>query len=191
MFPSYVRLVVLTSLTLSGAAGFGCSSSVGGPVTGALDDHCTGVTPIVVSQASCHPVNAGPAPDGGADEEAPVLFNAEGDDDDCKYHLSFTTTGVQVKNGATFKVTATKITDHTPATGAAISIESYMAENALHVLPNGVEPAVETAGGNYSIAPVKFDQAGRWVVRFHLYEDCEDLLPDSPHGHAAFYIDVP
>jgi hypothetical protein len=28
-------------------------------------------------------------------------------------------------------------------------------------------------------------------VRFHFYEDCLDLLPDSPHGHAAYFIDVP
>jgi hypothetical protein len=36
-----------------------------------------------------------------------------------------------------------------------------------------------------------FDQSGRWVVRFHYFETCSDVPEDSPHGHVAFYIDVP
>jgi hypothetical protein len=200
MSVSPLRLTFLASLLLTAWVGPGCSSSstpssdaaVGGAVTGALDDHCSGVAPVVVSQASCHPADAGATEaDGGVDEESPILYNAEGDDDDCKYHVSFTAMGVQLNKNATLEVTATKLADHTPATGADIVIESYLADSALHPLPNGVKAAVESAGGKYSIAPVKFDASGRWIVRFHLYEDCEDLLPDSPHGHVAFYVDVP
>jgi len=45
--------------------------------------------------------------------------------------------------------------------------------------------------GVYSVGPVRFDQAGRWTVRFHFFETCLDAREDSPHGHAAFYVDVP
>jgi hypothetical protein len=45
--------------------------------------------------------------------------------------------------------------------------------------------------GAYTIGPVVFDQPGLWTIRFHLHENCADLLPDSPHGHAAYYINVP
>ena len=80
-----------------------------------------------------------------------------------------------------------------PATGAAIVIESYLSDNQLHVIPNtGATPTETPAGsGKYQITPLKFDAPGRWVVRFHLYESCDDTLDDSPHGHAAFYFDVP
>jgi hypothetical protein len=33
--------------------------------------------------------------------------------------------------------------------------------------------------------------AGRWNVRFHMYEQCSDLTEDSPHGHITFFVDVP
>jgi hypothetical protein len=45
--------------------------------------------------------------------------------------------------------------------------------------------------GTYSVGPVRFDQAGRWFVRFHFYETCSDAPEDSPHGHVAFWVDVP
>jgi hypothetical protein len=31
---------------------------------------------------------------------------------------------------------------------------------------------------------------GKWSVRFHIREDCLDGA-DSPHGHGAFFINVP
>jgi len=178
------------------AAGCGSSSDgpVGGPVSGLADAHCGGVTPIVVSQASCHPAGATGADPGTAEPEAPVLYNAEGDDDDCKYHVTFSSTPVRRNENVTFDVTATTLAaPATAATGADIQIESYVSDNQFHVLPNSGSTTVETpaASGKYQIGPVKFDTAGRWVVRFHLYEDCSDLSEDSPHGHVAFYVEVP
>jgi hypothetical protein len=41
------------------------------------------------------------------------------------------------------------------------------------------------------VGPIVFDQPGKWVVRFHFFENCDDLVEDSPHGHAAFYVQVP
>ena len=38
---------------------------------------------------------------------------------------------------------------------------------------------------------VTFDDKGTWLIRFHLFENCLDFDPASPHGHAAFFISVP
>ena len=38
---------------------------------------------------------------------------------------------------------------------------------------------------------IVFDEAGEWTVRFHFNENCLDVLPDSPHGHAAFHLTLP
>ncbi len=191
------------------ALGFGCSSTSSSPidggagiVPGAADDHCVGVTPILTSQASCHVADAG-APggdDGGASDDAgaepppPIQFGAESDDDDCKYHLKFSTTPVVVNTNLTFNVTLTKLAENNaPATNAAVALESYLADNAFHPIPNNNTKTTETPAnsGKYVMTPIKFDASGRWVVRFHLYESCDDILEDSPHGHVAFYFDVP
>jgi len=155
------------------------------------------VTPIVVNQASCHPATTVSDADAALEEEAPVLYNAVGDDDDCKYHVEFTTTPatLKVNQSVTFNVYATYLAPSladTSVTGANIQIESYLADNQFHVIPNTnpVATGSPATSGNYKIAPIKFDASGRWVVRFHLYEDCSDLSDDSPHGHVAFYVDV-
>jgi hypothetical protein len=70
--------------------------------------------------------------------------------------------------------------------------------NDTHVAPNidqrppvGDQHVVEEPPGTYTIGPVVFDEAGDWTVRFHFNELCCDVVPDSPHGHAAFHIHVP
>ena len=52
-------------------------------------------------------------------------------------------------------------------------------------------PSPEIAPGTYVVGPIVFPRSGRWVFRFHFDENCLDLAPDSPHGHAAFWVDVP
>jgi hypothetical protein len=152
----------------------------------------------------------GPADDAGApsDDAAPApefgdtIYNAEGDDDDCKYHVKFAVTpAVKTNASLTFKVTVTKKADGTSATGAidsqgnGIALEGFLSDNTFHVLPNTTPPTMvsETPAGSgvYTITPVKFDTAGRWVTRFHLYETCSDAVETSPHGHVAFFFDVP
>ena len=39
--------------------------------------------------------------------------------------------------------------------------------------------------------PIQFDMPGRWLIRFHVYHTCLDLVNTSPHGHAAFFLNVP
>jgi hypothetical protein len=169
--------------------GAGCGSSdegpAGGVVSGAVDDHCAAVEPVVVSQASCEAT-----PPGGDEEVPEVHYNAEADDDDCKYHVSFTTTAVRRNENVTFTVTASLLAGAKgPVTGANVGIEGEIPV-PLSVLPNNGTTTRESSPGVYTVSPVKFDKPGRWTITYHLFETCHDLV-DSPHGHASFYIDVP
>lgn len=210
------------SVGLAGGLGLGCSSSssssdaafsTSGVVTGALDTHCKGMTPVVVSPTSCAAPagsdDAGAPPDdGGATSDfGETMYNASGDDDDCKYSVSYTDSPpVKLNENMSFKIVVKHLADGSAATGAVnfgdpqnlnqgVSIESFLSDTPSHVLPNTTPAMTATespaGSGIYTISPVKFDASGRWVVRFHVFENCSDLLDDSPHGHAAFYFDVP
>ena len=183
----------LISLAIALVLAEACASSsgdgpTGGPVSGALDTHCSlpdgGVIAQVTNLSTCHL----PA-DAGTTDYGPTLYNSSGDDDDCKYHVSFSETPVRRNQNVTFAVTATTKTDGQPATGADILAEVFL--NDTLPAPNSGLAPTEKSGGVYDIGPIVFDAQGRWTVRFHLHEDCQDATDDSPHGHAAFYIDVP
>jgi hypothetical protein len=183
-------LASLVSLLVAAACGSssGGSGPTGGPVSGALDTHCSlgdgGVRAQVVDLSTCH-ANVPP----GTPDYGPTLYNSEADDDDCKYHVKFTETPVRRNENVTFTVTAATKADGLPATGANIDAEVFL--NDTHPAPNSGQQTSEKPGGVYQVGPIKFDAAGRWTVRFHLHEDCQDSTDDSPHGHVAFYIDVP
>lgn len=167
----------------------GCGSSTpsgppGGPVAGAQDVHCNGVPPQVVDLSSCN-LNA----DAGAPDYGPTNYNSSADDDDCKYHVSFTQTPIYENTNVTFTVTATYLTDGGPATGANTITEVFL--NDTHPAPNSGTTTTESPAGVYTIGPILFDAAGQWTVRFHLHENCQDATDDSPHGHAAFFMAVP
>jgi hypothetical protein len=169
----------------------GCSDNAGpagGPVSGPADLHCVapdgGVIAQVTDLSTCHL-----AADAGTTDYGATLYNSEGDDDDCKYHAKFTSTPIHRNQNVTFTVTATTKTDGQPATGADTLAEVFL--NDTHPAPNSNQATTEKAGGVYDIGPILFDAQGRWTVRFHLHEDCQDATDDSPHGHIAFYIDVP
>ncbi len=177
------------------------SGPSGGPVTGAVDSHCAAVTQPV-SAASCHPtVDAGAGADaGGGAQYGDAEYNAEGDDDDCKYHVKWSSTPVRLGADVTFTVSVTTKngtpapTRPVPGEGAG-GLNTVRAEVFLtdtHPAPNTKQTSPETATqGTYTVGPIRFDAAGKWTVRFHFHESCEDLLPDSPHGHAAFFVQVP
>jgi hypothetical protein len=140
--------------------------------------------------------DGGGSSDGGADDGGgsggstygPTLYNAEGDDDDCKYHVSWKSTAVKENVGVFFYVNAIRRVDGKPVTGANVQVEVYI-DN--HPTPSTDIPNTESAGGNYKIGPIVFDEPGKWTVRFHFYETCSDQPQDSPHGHAAFFVSVP
>lgn len=187
-------LAVPCALFLAGGCGSSDAGPAGGVVMGALDDHCAGVEPVAVSQTSCDAT-----PPGGVEEMPEVHYNAEADDDDCKYHVSFTTTPVRRNENVSFTVTASllagakgPVTCDTGQTcarpGSEITIEGIL--GTANALPNTPTTTTPGAPGVYTISPVKFDKPGRWTITYHLFETCHDLV-DSPHGHASFYIDVP
>jgi hypothetical protein len=195
-----VGLSVLIAIPLVAFVGVRCGGDsdptgpVGGPVSGELDVHCADADGGVMATAVglCQTggeVDAG-EPDGGVpiSDYGDTMFNAEGNDDDCKYRVSWTSTPVRKDANVTFTVTLTKLAGGTAATGAGVRAEVFL--NDTH--PAAPPPqAAEAAGGKYTVGPIKFDAPGDWTVRFHFYEECSDVPEDSPHGHAAFFVRVP
>jgi hypothetical protein len=159
---------------------------------GPVDAHCKADGGDIIEHVdpnSCHPPSDASAPDAGGHSHAEIMFNLEGDDVDCKYHVKWTSTPVCRNGGVTFTVTLTYKEDGKPATGA----KPY----GVFVLPPS-RPAkgmpmnsAETSPGVYNVGPVIFDDKGRWTMELHFYGECESTLHDSPHSHASFYIDVP
>lgn len=185
--------------TSSGAM---CSAKAGGAVAGDKDTHCTDSSGKAIKQetneSACKPpADAGHAHGDNGDEdagmaveeEAPILYGSEGDDDDCKYHVKWTASCIEENTNVTFNVTVTKRADGKPLTNADPDLEVLLSDT--HPAPNTVQKPKETAPGVYTAGPIKFDAKGKWTVRFHLREECVDLTEDSPHGHVAFYVNVP
>ncbi len=182
----------LAAVALSWSCNSGPSCPTpGGAVSAAPDNHCAGDAGAAIvqttTQASCHPVDAA-APD-GAGAYGPTLDNASADDDDCKYHISWTSSPVCQNDGIVFTVVATSKSDGTPLTGANMDVEVFL--DLTHPSPTPFVDSAEGPPGTYVTQPAKFDKSGKWTVRFHFFEECSDDLEDSPHGHAAFFVNVP
>jgi hypothetical protein len=159
-----------------------------GPVSGKIDDHC-GTMVQKTNPAVCE--YKAPADAGAEPEETPELrFNAESDDDDCKYHISFTTTPVSKNADVSITLKVTMKDGGGPAKEADPEVNIITADDK-HIAPETTPTVVESPDGTYKIGPVKFDQSGRWKLIFHLYEECSDIPKDSQHGHASFWFDVP
>jgi hypothetical protein len=134
--------------------------------------------------------------DGGGDAAATsdnpygdTMFGIEGDDDDCKYHLKWSATPIRQGTDVTFNLAVTKTADGTPLAGGAVRTEVFL--SLVHPAPDTNETWPESPAGTYAVGPVRFDAPGRWTVRFHIDEQCSDFDEASPHGHAAFFVDVP
>jgi hypothetical protein len=197
-----VLVTVLVAACSSKASDTASSGGVGAmstaaAVAGAADTHCAGQPVVVVDPAVCHnPPPADPdagamAADGGATpmaEFGATLYNSEGDDDDCKYHVKWQSTTVAANADVTLSLSATTLSDNKPLAGAKPYAEIYL--NDTHGAPNTPVATAEVSPGNYTIGPVRFDARGTWTVRFHFRSDCDDS-PTSPHGHVAFLVNVP
>lgn len=198
------------------------TGAVGGEVKGPADDHCgsqvgeTDPAVCLVPVSGGDDAAAGASGDDGAADGAggaadcnrlhdadygETEYNSSGDDDDCKYAVSWTSTPVRKGDPITFTVTATSKStglpleriDAQPASELALSrVEPYIPCDPTHFPPASDLKAkiTETAPGVYTVGPIVLDESGRWVVRFHFYESCLDS-EKSPHGHAAFFVDVP
>ena len=220
---------VVVGVTLSAAA---CSSSSGAtgvvtltcaspgkPTAGAADTHCNGVPTQAVSQASCGINDAGLSgggtvgdsgvdggdTDAGASEDCDygaTMFGNEGDDDDCKYHVVWSSTEIcEGMPGVTFTATITSKTDGSPVSGVPdglilevfqpTDINASCDDMSTHPSPEADNLIEAPAGSGIYKGRVVFDASGQWTVRFHIHEECSDVLDDSPHGHAAFRVTVP
>ena len=213
-----IGLVVACSTSSSGGGG-GTSNcaSPGAATPGPQDSHC-GTTVQIVEQSACSGTvgddggaagnDGGAGGDGGAAGDdggsaadagdigncgdpgfGATVFGTSGADDDCKYDVSWTSDPICENQGVYFTVTLKSRADHSLVTGASAAPDVVL--GCTHAIQNHpAVPSPEVSPGVYRVGPIVFDQPGRWVFRFHFFETCNDL-PPSPHGHAAFYIDVP
>jgi hypothetical protein len=190
--------------------------SPSGVVLGPLDDHCTDHDggQHIQEIGACQVLTKSDIPDAGAcgvsfttdagtppaatdvdagaaasSEYGPTMYGSSADDDDCKYFISWVATPIQQNVDTYFQVTAIRLADGKPASCAGIRPDVSL--TLTHGAPAPKNPAAEIAPGVYQVGPIRFDAAGKWTVRFHLYEECNDTPEDSPHGHAAFYVAVP
>jgi hypothetical protein len=194
-----MRFSLLFSFVLITACGNDMPSGpAGGPVAGAEDMHCIatdgGMITQPTSQASCNAVpDAGPPGTPDADQTTSdygaTMYNQAGNDDDCKYHVSWTSTPIYENYDVHFTITVTTTVDGLPAQNAGPQAEVFLSDT--HGAPPTDQVSSETSPGVYDIGPVRFDLPGKWTVRFHMYGTCKDLVETSPHGHAAFYVNVP
>lgn len=187
---SLKRLVVIGMAT-AGCGGGGPNTDAGlaGAVPGPEDRHCVASDGGAVVQetraSSCQP---GPDAGTAAPEHEHARFNAEADDDDCKYHVGFTSTRI-LQGEVWFTVKVTGKTDGARVVGAETRAEAFLSD--VHPAPYAAASTSESTPGTYVLGPVKFDAPGRWTVRLHFFSGCSRALEDSPHSHVAFLIDVP
>jgi hypothetical protein len=160
-----------------------------------------------VDPASCHVTSDGAVP-ASTCSYGETLFGQEGPDDDCKYHVAWTSTPIcEGGAGVVFTLVATYLGTDQPLTGAQTNIEYYIPkvsdagpdagycdDQTTHLGPTlgtmGLYQMTETTPGTY-VGQIKFDAPGEWTLRFHFDESCDDVADTSPHGHAAFHITVP
>jgi hypothetical protein len=135
----------------------------------------------------------------GETDYGPTNYGTSAADDDCKYDVSWTSTPVCLNGNVYFTVTAKKraggdggpaLSDEPPLTGASVSAEVINSDCATIALNSG-QATSEQGGGVYKVGPIVFGKSGKWSVRFHFNECCSDDPEDSPHGHAAFWVNVP
>ncbi len=197
----------------TGDTGPSTCAAPGKATPGPTDTHCQGVPAQTVSAASCTPDASAPADDagpddGGADagtsacEWGPTQFGQAGDDDDCKYHVAWTSSPLcEGTTGVTFTVTVTNKADGKPVTGIPMGIISEVFiptdpaaacdDKSTHPAPSAPTLVETAAGSGVYAGNIAFDAKGDWTVRFHIHEECADLLEDSPHGHVAFRVTLP
>lgn len=203
--------VVVAACSTDNTVDAGASASCANPgvaTPGAVDGHCVGsngsIMVTTVDPATCDAGATGD--DGGGAPSCPygdTMFGNQGDDDDCKYHVTWSSTSLcQGSAPVSFTVKATYLGTPGPLSGAGTFAEVftttpldaavggvYCDNRSSHIDPrNRSLPMTENPPGTYT-GPVYFDQPGQWTVRFHFNGSCPDV-PGSPHGHAAFHLTI-
>jgi len=120
-------------------------------------------------------------------EYGDTLYGVEGDDDDCKYHVSWSSSTVCENAEVVFNLHIIAKAVGGPVSAAEPQAKVFLSDT--HPGSVSDQRSSEISPGHYTVGPVRFDSTGKWTVRFHLFPtDCD--LPTSPHGHVAFYVDV-
>jgi hypothetical protein len=198
----------------------GACAVMGGATPGAQDMHCSDgdggeMRQLTAASACCGTTDAS-GDDGGYSEACndagnvvgavddgtccgnaygPTMWGNSGGDDDCKYDVSWTSTPVCLGASVYFTVHANiragagPFGSGPPLTGAGPYAEVIL--DCTKVASAKQPDPVESSPGVYQVGPIVFTEPGQWSVRFHFNENCYDELPDSPHGHAAFWVTVP
>ena len=201
---SALRLTLVCSLLLAvvecksdsqSISNMGATCDMPGKATkGPADNHC-GSDVTMVDTAICESTgmdmtasdeDAG-AEDPGADF-GETMYGMEGDDDDCKYHMVWSSTPLCQDGDVYFTIELTYKSDGTPVTGATPDPDITLNDSVPADTADA--EAEETSDGIYRLGPVRFTQSGDWTVRFHVFDQCPDS-EQSPHGHAAFYVTIP
>jgi hypothetical protein len=171
------------------------ASDAVGVVRGPTDMHCVGAggtsikMPIGMCAADALDASASDAGAVSGSHFGATMYNTEGDDDDCKYRVSWLSSPIQQNANVMFTLTATRLADGQPAKGANVGLTAFL--TPTHPTPSPAINNGELPGGTYNIGPVIFDAPGMWTVRFVLYPTCSGMPADSPQAHAAFYVAVP
>jgi hypothetical protein len=180
--------VACSSSTSNGPADATCPSP-GKPTAGAADMHCQGQAPQPVSEASCHVTDAGAT--GGGDGGTPpdtcdygaTMFGTEGDDDDCKYHVVWSSTPLcEGAAGVQFTVKITSLVNNAPVTGIPMGVvpevfiptdpNAACDDMSTHPSPSAPNLVETPANSGTYVGNVVFDAAGQWTIRFHIHEEC-------------------
>jgi len=216
LFGAAVAVLAACSSQGDNTSDGGTCANPGAAAPGPEDTHCEAADGGAIVQPTdmpaCHPDVAagddggtgagddggggddgGPAPTCGQDGYGgygATMYGTQAADDDCKYDVTWSATPICENQPVYFTVTVKSRADHSPVTGA--NVQPDVSLECAHV-PNFTwnKSSPESPAGTYKVGPVTFDQPGKWTVRFHIHEDCDDILDDSPHGHAAFYVNVP
>jgi hypothetical protein len=222
-------ITVLALSALVGCSSSGSDQGVApaianGVVVGASDTHCAGrplgvsdptICMVVGANPGAGDTSAGGASAGGASGTAGSadcnmshdsgygdnLYNSSGDDDDCKYHVTWSATPIQKNQPFTLTITATNkttgapletIAAQDPGKPALSRIEPFMPCEPSHLAPTSdyEAPVTQIGPGKFTVGPVVFDESGRWVIRYHFYEECFNNVT-TPHAHIAFFVEVP
>jgi hypothetical protein len=154
-----------TAAAPDGGGGSTGADSPSGVVIGPLDNHCTGSdggltiqtvgvcqvidpTTVPANAASCNVSfdTAGGTGDGGvvtSTDYGPTMYGSAGDDDDCKYYVSWTATPI-VKNANTFfTVSALRLADMMPVSCAGVRPDVSL--SISHGAPAPANPSTEIA----------------------------------------------
>ncbi len=200
--PRFDALSSWTTAALGLLVAAACSSTStggvtgGGPVVGTEDAHCSGMATQAVSQADCSLKGDGGADDPGGSDYGDTMFNSEGDDDDCKYHVKWSSTPVGEGRDVTFTVIATTKSDGKPlgtSTGVAADANVYADVTLSDTHP---APPTDQSPTRRPRAPTRWARsASTRPATGRCGSTSTRPVRTSPTtrrtAHAAFYVQVP